>query len=206
MYIVYIHSDYLRGVEVIDHTSFLYNGRAQSFVWRRYGFKMHLPKNALPPGADKCLIYVKASLSGQFHFPESTELVSGIYWISTPYKFAKHVTIEIQHCSSQDTSRLTYVVTKCTQEDLPYNFEILNRGVFSPSSRYGSISLTQFSGLGIISSLLTPFRVKIYCARLYYSTSGSHSWEVYFAIMWDFELHINVRHLIIIHNPLYTVS
>jgi len=204
MYIVYIHSDYLRGVEVIDHTSFLYNGRAQSFVWRRYGFKMHLPKNALPPGADKCLIYVKASLSGQFHFPESTELVSGIYWISTPYKFAKHVTIEIQHCSSQDTSRLTYVVAKCTQEDLPYNFKILNRGVFSPSSRYGSITLTQFSGFGIISWLPFPplrqwFRVKSsYCARLYYSKSGNHSWEVYFAIMWDLELYINVRHFIII--------
>ena len=31
-----------------------------------------------------------------------------------------------------------------------------------------------------------------YCARLYYSKIGTNSWEVYFAISWDMELHIAV--------------
>ena len=158
MYVVYLHSDYLRGVEVIGHTSFIYNGSAQSFEWIGYGFKMHLPENALPPGAEICEIHVKASLSGQFQFPERMELVSGIYWISAPYKFAKPITIEIQHCSAREEHAqhllsLTYVVAECTQDDLPYNFKILNGGVFSPSSRYGSINLTQSTGLGITSLL-----------------------------------------------------
>ena len=177
---------------------------------------MHLPENALPPGAEKCEVHVKASLSGQFQFPERMELISGIYWISAPYKFAKPVTIEIQHClraeHAQYLSSLTYIVAKCTQENLPYNFKILSGGVFSPSSRYGSISLTQFSAFGITSllrltslmrwlpSLMQWPHVKSYCARLYYSKRGSHSWEVYFAIVWDLELHITVRHFIILSS------
>ena len=33
---------------------------------------------------------------------------------------------------------------------------------------------------------------KSYCARLYYSKSGTNSWEVHFAIMCNLELHISV--------------
>ena len=197
---------YLRGVEVIDHTSFTYTGRARSFEWVNRGFKLHLPEDALPPDVDECRVHVTASLSGQFQFPEDTELISGIYWIATPHKFAEPVTVEIEHCSSrtEHPSSLTYIVAKCTQEDLPYRFSVLNGGVFATSSRYGSISLTHFSGVGIVSrSPRHPSRVqkvphrrlsnvRSYCARLYYSSSGIHSWEVYFTIMWDSELHIDV--------------
>lgn len=211
----YSYSGYLPGIDVIDHTSLTYIGRAQSYEWRRFGFKMHFPEKALPPEVAECRVHVKASLSGQFQFPEGAELISGIYWIATSVKFVKPVTIEIQHCARmaehlQQPSCLTYIVAKCTQEDLPYKFKILKGGVFSPSSRYGSIKLTQFSGLGISSRILQPlmrrlgFRahqsesgVKTYCARLYYSRSGIHCWEVYFAIMWDIELHIAVSTLLI---------
>ena len=197
---------------MIDHTSFTYTGRAQSFNWRRFGFKIHLPDHALPPGVNECQLHIKASLSGQFQFPEDTECVSGIYWIACPYTFEKPVTVEIQHCVTkpeylQHPSSLTFIVAKCTQEDLPYQFKILNGGVFSSNSRYGSIKLTHFSGVGtafrplhrpsLIQRLgLRPRQcesdAKSYCARLYYSNSGTNSWEVYFAIMWNLELHISV--------------
>ena len=210
MCLVTIHPGYLRGVEVIDHTSFTYTGKAQSFNWRRFGFKMHFPDHALPPSVNECRLHIKASLSGQFQFPEDTECVSGIYWIASPYTFVKPVTVEIQHCVTkperlQHPSSLTFIVAKCTQEDLLYQFKILDGGVFSPSSRYGSIKLTQFSGVG--TTFQTPHPpstlahndhlkhesdAKNYCARLYYSSSGTHGWEVYFAIMWDLDLHINV--------------
>ena len=206
------HSGYLRGVEVIEHTSFTYTGRAQSFIWRRFGFKMHFPDHALPSGVNECWLHIKASLSGQFTLPEDTEVVSGIYWIASPYKFEKFVTLEIQHCVTNPelllhASSLTFIVAKCTQEDLPYQFKILDGGVFSSNSRYGSIKLTHFSGLGTaFRSLRRPSLIqrlsrrprqhesdaKSYCARLYYSSSGIHSWEVYFAIMWNLELHITV--------------
>ena len=202
---------YLRGVEVSDHTSFTYTGRAQSFMWLDRGFKLHLPEGALLPEVNECRVHVKASLSGQFQFPEDAELVSGIYWIATPHVFTKPVTVEIQHCSSgtDHPSSLTYIVAKCTQEDLPYKFNTLNGGVFAPSSRYGSIDMTHFSGVGIATqsprrpSLIQRLvhrhpqhehesNTKSYCARLYYSSSGILSWEVYFAIMLDLDLHVSV--------------
>ena len=197
---------------MIDHTSFTYTGKAQSFNWRRFGFKIHLPDHALPPGVNECQLHIKASLSGQFQFPDDTECVSGIYWIACPYTFEKPVTVEIQHCVTkpeylQHPSSLTFIVAKCTQEDLPYQFKILDGGVFSSNSRYGSIKLTQFSGVGTAfrplhrPSLMQRLGLrprehesdaKSYCARLYYSNSGNNSWEVYFAIMWNLELHISV--------------
>ena len=151
---------------------------------------------------DECQVHVKASLSGQFDFPEDTQLISGVYWISCPYKFAKHVTVEIQHCATKPecSSYLTFVVTKCTQKDLPYKFKILEGGVFSPSSQYGSIELTHFSGLGATSQ--SPEQnphlgdhqpeARSYCARLYYSASVVSGWDVYFAIMLNLDLHIAV--------------
>ena len=206
---VYLPLDlgYLHGVDVIDHITFTYTGKAQSFEWLNHGLKIHFPENALPPGVDECRVHIKASLSGQFDFPRDAELVSGLYWLSSRHVFTRPVTIEIQHCTQEDAqlqSNLTYIVASCSQEDLPYQFKTLEGGVFSPSSRYGSINLTHFSGLGISSershqSLIRKLsrkmhhtRVKRYCAQLYYSSSGVHSWEVYFAIMWDLELHINV--------------
>ena len=195
------HSGYLRGVEVIDHNSFTYTGKAQSFNWRKFGFKMHLPDHALPPGVNECQLHIKASLAGQFQFPEGTECVSGIFWIASPYKFEKPVTVEIQHCVTkpdllQHPSSLTFIVAKCIQEALPYRFKILDGGVFSSNSRYGSIELTQFSGVGVAFQTVMQWlglkHARSYSARLYYSNSGTNSWEVYFVIMWNLELHIAV--------------
>ena len=210
--VLYLHLGYLRGVDVIDKTSFTYTGKAQSYKWRRFGFRMHIPENALPPEVDECRIHVKVSLSGQFQFPEGTELISGVYWITTAHKFLKAVTIEIQHCTKvvehqQQISSLTYIVARCNQEDLPYQFKVLEGGAFSPHSRYGSIKLTHFSGVGISSrtqrrpSLKEMLGrrahqpVKVYCARIYYSSRGINRWEVYIAIMWDLQLHIAVSTL-----------
>ena len=78
---------YLRGVEVTDHITFTYTGKAQSFEWLNRGFKMHFPENALPPEVDECRVYIKASLSGQFDLPRDAELVSGMYWLSSRHVF-----------------------------------------------------------------------------------------------------------------------
>ena len=157
---------------------------------------------------NECRVHVKASLSGQFDFPRDAELVSGLYWLSSRHVFTRPVTVDIQHCAQDDLlqqSRLTYIVASCSQEELPYQFNTLEGGVFSPSSRYGTISLTHFSGLAITSqprprqSLVQKFSRKVrhtevrsYCSRLYYSSSGINSWEVFFVIMWNLELHITV--------------
>lgn len=174
-----------------------------------YGYKMHFPDSALPPEVDECQVHVESSLSGLFHFPD-TELISGVYWITTEQKFNKAVTVEFQHCVAPDHAKnLTFVVAKRTPEDLPYNFNIHDGGEFSRETKYGSISLTHFCGFAIgyksptQSSLIQKLKdcccgisdlpdLKGYSARFYYESRGNHSWEVYFVITWNMELHITV--------------
>ena len=188
---------YLRGVDIINHTSFTYTGQAQSFQWVNYGFKLHIPENALPHSVEECEVHIKASLSGQFRFPDDTDLISGIYWISTAYKFVQPVTVEIQHCvqlaSPEESDDLALVVAKCSQKSLPYQFKILEGGVFSPHSSYGSIQLTHFSGLGAIRRQKHHTRTqKRYCAKLYYTPGSIFSWNLHFVITLNLDAHISV--------------
>ena len=63
-------------VKAGDHT-FSYTGKPQHFIWERFGFKMHLPENALPSNKE-CQVSVKASPSIAFQLPNDTELVSAV--------------------------------------------------------------------------------------------------------------------------------
>ena len=86
--------------------------------------------------------------------PSNCEFVSAVYWVSSPHKFRKPVTVEIQHCAvlsnDKQCSQLTFVHTKCTQKELPYIFKQRVGGVFTPHSSYGSLSLSHFSGIGAV--------------------------------------------------------
>ena len=165
----------------------------RSYEWTDSGFKIYTPHGALPAGVVPCQVNVKASLSGQFEFPENSELVSPIYWISTSknLRFSRPLTVHIQHCGTvedRDDSDLSFVVAKCTQPDLPYKFKFLDGGLFTPYSSYGSISVTHFSGLGIISKL----RKRSYCARTYVANRGRNEWRVYFIILRDLNIALKV--------------
>ena len=109
---------------------------------------------------------MRVSLSGQFQLPSECELVSAVYWVSSTHKFAKPLVAEIQHCaalsSDEQCEQLTFVHTMCTQKELPYTFtEVEGGGVFSHHSSYGSLSLSHFSGLGIVfRKLRRPRRVQ----------------------------------------------
>ena len=96
---------------------------------------------------------MQVSLSGPFQIPSNSELLSAVYWISSPCTFAKPITVRIQHCavlsSDKQCSKLTFIHAKCTQKNLPYIFQQLPGGVFKPHDSYGSLSLCHFSGLAI---------------------------------------------------------
>ena len=73
----------------------------------------------------------------------------------------KPVTVEIQHCATltndKQCSHLTFVHSMHSQEKLPYMLMEQDGGVFTPHSSYGLLSLSHFSGLGIIVKRL--FRI-----------------------------------------------
>lgn len=110
-------------------------------------------------------------------------------------KFLKPVTLEIQHCASRheiedlDKSTLadlSFISTKSFAEvdRLPYIFKALEGGVFTAYSSYGSIELTQFSGVGVAGSKKTPscYRAHVYCTSI-----GAHDWRFYISISRDLD-------------------
>ena len=153
---VFLSTAHIRGVEVIAKETFTITQEAVKLNFEGYGFKLCVPKNSLPAEVSETQLSVRVSLSGPFQMPFNCELASAVYWVSSPHKFVKCITVEIQHCaalsSGKQCSQLTFVHTKCTQKELPYIFKEKVGGVFTSHSSYGSLSLSHFSGIGIVIS------------------------------------------------------
>ena len=185
---------YLRGVNVIAETSVLVTNEAQTFNWKGYGLKLHIPPGTLPADLEECRLLMKVGLSGQFELPENTSLVSAVYWIDTEprCKFSQHLTMEIQHCVKLTlTSKLSFVHARCSQKHLPYAFEAKDGGVFSTESAYGCVQLTHFSIWSVIYKMLVP-GVQLYSASVYYLRKGVNRIDIHFAIIKNLEAHATV--------------
>ncbi|XP_064384700.1 uncharacterized protein LOC135333630 isoform X1 [Halichondria panicea] len=180
----------LPGVEAVAHTHVIITNSSQTFLWDGYGFKLHIPQNSLPPGVDQCRLDIKASVAGNYQFPNNLQLVSGVFWVrphpSGP--FQQLLTVEIQHCAKMTSStKLSFVRARCSQESLPYTFKQLEgRGSsFTEHSSYGSLELNQFSGLAVTGEDVE----RKYIASLYYFGSELHSREIHFIVNWNDEIH-----------------
>ena len=171
---------------MIGEVEFRVLDQGGSFSWRGYGLTLYVPKNSLPPGMGECCINIRASLSGQFQFPEGLDLLSPIFWIKAPCEFTKPVTLEIQHCALREDeaalSSLSFVSAKCSQRDLPYKFRQVDGGVFTVHSSYGSIQLNRFSGIGVTAKKGT---LQSYCAHLFHTVELMYDWKYYFVITQD---------------------
>ena len=156
-----------------------------SFEWEGYGLRLCVPKGSLPVGVGDARVSIKASLSGQFLLPEDSDLLSPVFWISTPCKFIKPVTLKIQHCALREDetvlSDLSFVSAECS---FPYRFRQINGGVFTTDSSYGSIQLSNFSGKGITGKKKTP---RLYCAYLYHTMKQLYDWRYYFVVSQDLD-------------------
>ena len=196
-YVFELSSGYL--VKAGDHT-ITYTG--EPMTWEKFGFKVYLPKDALPPDIEECKVHFKASPFGYFHFPENSELVSGLYQIDCSSKFEKPVEVEVQHCAAKRDLYHTLKFVETAQPVKPhYQFEILNGGSFHPSNLYGSIQLQLPNSfvVGVVSKhhstdhrSCQPESLRRYSTRLYYSSGGIHTWNVYLVIMWKLDLLIAV--------------
>ena len=182
---------YLRGVEVIAGTHFATKGRQPlTFEWKSHGLKLSIPEGAL---LSEAVIDIKVGLAGQFEFPAGAQLVSPVYWLCCKQKFQHPVTLEIQHCAviqnQSECSSLRFVAARCSEKVLPYKFKVLEKGIFSQSSSYGSIEVKQFSLFAIISSYLFPQK---YCARLYYHINGINWRQLHFVMSCNLPIYIEV--------------
>ena len=143
-------------IDVVGLTRhFTYTGKATTFNWTRYGIKIHFPDYD-----DKTQIVVTIANvrlhPSTFKLPENTELVSGIYSITSSHPFRKPVTLELEHdlSAEDEASELIFVTARSVSSTSPEEakFEILPGGTFPSGCRYGSISLTHFSLFGIVAN------------------------------------------------------
>ena len=151
LYSIYIAGDsQLSGIDICGETICEITNFAQSFEWEEFGLKLFIGKGTLPEGIDRCIVRIKASLAGQYQFPEDVHLVSGIFLLSCEpvCKFAKSVVLELEHCAkSANPSKLCFVRAVCTQKTLPYTFKKIG-GQFPEGGRTGTIKLNGFSMYG----------------------------------------------------------
>ncbi|XP_064401224.1 uncharacterized protein LOC135347256 isoform X2 [Halichondria panicea] len=179
----------LPGVEVVASTCVIVTNSPQTFHWDGYGFKLTIPQGSLPAGVDQCRLDIKASVAGQYLFPNNLQLVSGVFWIRPlpSGRFQQQLTVEIQHCAKMTSStKLSFVRAHCSQESLPYTFKHLEGcGSFTEHSSYGSLELSQFSGLAVTGENVE----RVYTASLYYLGSELYSREIHFVVNWDNDIH-----------------
>ena len=198
---------------MIGSTSFAYRGETLSFTLKDYGFKLHLPQDALPLDVTECSVRVRAALSGQFQFPDGAELVSGIYSIHSSHSFTRSVTVEIEHFSTIDTpeeaEELSFVIS--TEDQLPSQFRPLKDGIFPIHSQFGTIEVTHFSKYGVTRTKKSrrsarheqvnqeqsygPESRNLYKGYLLLFTEIDNDWEVTFSITPDTEIHSKVSYL-----------
>ncbi len=183
----------LPGVEVVARTTVMLTNKATTFDWADYGFKLTVPPDSLPAGVDQCRLDIAASTAGEYQFPEDfQQLVSGVFWIrpSVTNRFRRSLTIKIEHCAKMTNStELSFVKALCSQESLPYMFkEVKGRNYFQENSSYGSLEVTQFSGIAVAGKNVERY----YTACLYYLERSNSAVPFHIAISWDVKTHYMV--------------
>ena len=185
----------LRGADMSGEMSVVvYSSHYQQITWEDFGLKLHIQEGSLPAGMEQCILQIKASLAGQYEFPENSHLVSAIFWLrcETVHKFTKPITVEIQHCAkSENIKNVKFIRAVCSQKQLPYTFKQLPGGNFTSRSSYGVIELSSFSGVGVTQE---GSEDREYCSRLFYMplTRKVPNQEIHFVISWNLEAHLTV--------------
>ena len=182
----------IHGVEVCSQTTIVITNDPQTLFWRAYGLRLHIPGGSLPAGVEQCTIKIMVSLAGQYKFPQNSHLISAVYWLrcEPSCTFAKPISLEIQHCASQENiTKLSFVKAFCSQKSLPYTFNQLPGGSFTSSSTYGVIKLNSFSGVTVVQQ---DSHDREYIAKLFYSHPSVYLYMINLVVIWNIEAHLTV--------------
>ena len=193
-------------MDVCAETTLVITNSPQTFTCEGYGLKLIIPEGCLPPGTEHCTISIKASVSGEYKFPDDSHPVSAIFWIhcEPSCKFTLPISVEMQHCAkSKDVSKLNFVKAHCSQASLPYCFQKLQGSRFTNENDYsfGAVDLTSFSGVCVVQDEPQDQLEMEYVARLFYLSLAEYVHEIHLVITWNTELHLTVS--VATLNPLY---
>ena len=168
------------------------------FSWKGFGFKLHVPRNALKSGVSNCTLHVKVFLpNNHLELPEDTKLISAIYYISMPSPSAlrEAVNIEIEHCCKLVEGyqeRLRFVTSESAQWERT-RFLYIDGGRFYNDSSYGRISLHHFSWFGIVwQGIIALFSVTRYCIKVYLESIDLTTKNIHFILIRNLEVNLQV--------------
>lgn len=169
---------------------FAYQGDATCFNWDSHGLRLHVPEDALPPGATKISVSITATATCLYTAPADSELISGVYCISADPTFSKPVVLEIEHCCLIDSpsNAKQLFCGQCSKDKYPYHFQRLKGGVFEVNKNFAKIELKHFCILSAFNCCGRRNRIAPitrYCASLHYSKRSTHKWHVYLVITKD---------------------
>ena len=175
---------HLPGIQLIGYESFTlqHSSEVQTITWSKFGFKLHIPPDAIL--GSHLNVSVGVSLSGNFKFPSNTTLVSAVYYIDASSKLLRPVTIEMEHClllrSGDDIHAVSFYVAEIYPGLPHYTFQPLRGGIFSSTNSWGSIQVASFS-LFSISWITDLFRTApniTYSAQIYHRKSSNIMFNV----------------------------
>uniref|UniRef100_A0A1X7TA01 Uncharacterized protein n=1 Tax=Amphimedon queenslandica TaxID=400682 RepID=A0A1X7TA01_AMPQE len=150
-------ADKLEGdVHVAGKKTFPIQNNAQLLNWEEYGLRITVPEGVVPP-SETIEVSITALVGGEFILPEDSELVSVVYKITVSKPLLKPVLLEIQHCVSIETQShancLRFVAS--SNDHCPFEFQTVDgKGSFPVGERYGSILISKFSFLTIITEII----------------------------------------------------
>lgn len=160
---------------------------AEDFMWQEYGLELHVRENSLPKGTDKCKVKIKASVAGQYQFPEDHCPVSAVFWLRCEHmcEFSKPITLRMEHCSkSKKDTKFSFAKAFCTKKKASYIFEKLLGGCFNKV--HGTIELRGFSGVVITEK--NPMEQE-YCAGTYLCQSRMTNYKIDFVVTSNTKAH-----------------
>ena len=168
------------------------------FYWKGFGFKLHVPRNALKSWVSDCTLHVKAFLPNNYlELPVNTKLVSAIYYISMPSPSAltEGVDIEIEHCCNLvegNQGRLRFVTSKSARWERA-SFSYIDGGHFHNESTYGRISLHHFSWFAVVwQGIVSLFSVTRYCIKVYLESVSLTTKYIHFILIMNLEVNLKV--------------
>ena len=192
---------------VVSEKLFTIVGDSTSVLdWEEYGFRVNVPHGSLK-ATQTCDVAVKAIACGLFKFPENTDIVSAVYAISLSTPLSRPITIEMEHCvdihSNHQCQYLSFVIAHTKQQDLPYEFEFVEGGEFTPGDRYGRITSKTFCSLAVACQKPSqndgpqedPTSSYKYLAQVFYAQVSLQpaSWKLLFLVTKSFKSIVKVR-------------
>ena len=146
--------DLLKGMVTVGKKIFLYNADSDhELTVDECGLRLIIPAMVIKPTESVYEVAAQGLWGGKFVFPEDSNLVSGVCYISiaNSCELNEYVTVKLEHCveiiDENQTQYLSFVVAKSGP---PFKFEYLPGGSFSSQTQYGTIPLKRFSLFAIV--------------------------------------------------------